>query len=56
LAVEPIRSLKLVLEGGFVAPLRRDRFYFDPEGRETIAFDVPPLGAMGKLAVLTQFE
>lgn len=49
------RPLVLTLEGGLVAPLRRDRFYFDPDTRATTAFDVQPVGALARLGVSAQF-
>jgi hypothetical protein len=50
---QPIDELSLVLEGGMVVPLIRDRFYFDPG---ITAFEVPDLGAMARLGVVTRFR
>jgi hypothetical protein len=51
-----LQRLSLLAEGGILAPLRRDRFYFDPDSETTTAFEVPELGALARFAVVAHFE
>ena len=46
----------VVLEGGFVAPLQRDTFYFDPPSPENVAFKVPSVGATARLGIAARFD
>jgi hypothetical protein len=48
--------LMIALDAGFVVPLFRPEFYFDPDAPETVAFEVPPIGSTGHLGVLARFE
>lgn len=48
--------LMISLDAGFVVPLFRPEFYFDPDAPETVAFEVPPTGSTGHLGLLARFE
>jgi hypothetical protein len=48
--------LTIAIDAGFVVPLFRPEFYFDPDAPETVAFEVPPIGSTGHLGLLARFE
>lgn len=48
--------LVIALDAGFVVPLFRPEFYFDPDAPETVAFEVPPIGTSGQVGLLARFE
>jgi hypothetical protein len=48
--------LLVVLEGGFVAPLQRDTFYFDPPSPENVAFEVPSVGATARRGIAARLD
>jgi len=52
LVATPVAPLALVLEGGVVIPWRRDRFYFDPDGNDNVAFRVPAVGLSARLGLV----
>jgi hypothetical protein len=51
-----VGALLVVLEGGFVAPLQRDTFYFDPPSPENVAFEVPSVGATARLGIAARLD
>ncbi len=51
-----LRHLGFFAEGGLVVPLIRHEFYFDPQGPDTTALEVPALGFSSRLGVLAVFE
>ncbi|MGC4094027.1 MAG: hypothetical protein QM756_40180 [Polyangiaceae bacterium] len=52
---EPLKQLFLSLEGGLKVPLVRHRFYFEPEGPATTAFEVPNVGFYSNVGVGVAF-
>jgi len=51
-----LTMLVIALDAGFVVPLFRPEFYFDPDAPETVAFEVPPIGTTGQAGLLARFE
>ena len=56
LEAQIVSRLAGVLDGGFLIPLRHDRFYFDPDGAESTAFQVPTAGAFARLGILVSLN
>jgi hypothetical protein len=54
--VRLVGPLALLAEGAVVVPLIRHEFYFDPEGPETTALEVPSAGFSSRLGVVAEFE
>jgi len=52
----PAPPLFLVLDGGLVAPLRHDTFYFDPPSPRNTAFAIPVVGATARLGIVTRID
>jgi hypothetical protein len=52
----PFGPLLLVLDGGFVAPLHHDTFYFDPPTPENTAFTVPAVGGTLRFGIAARFD
>jgi len=52
----PFGPLLVVLDAGFVAPLHRDTFYFDPPTPENVAFTVPSVGGTARLGIAARFD
>jgi hypothetical protein len=48
--------LALLAEGAVVLPLIRHEFYFDPQGPENTALEVPSAGISSRLGVVAEFE
>jgi hypothetical protein len=51
-----VGALLVVLEGGFVVPLQRETFYFEPPAPENVAFTVPSVAATVRLGVAARFD
>lgn len=51
-----LHPLSVAADAGFVAPLRRDRFYFDPGGPSGTVFRLPAAGFVARLGVSVQFD
>lgn len=56
LSVTLVGPLALLVQGGVVVPLIRHEFYFDPDGPETTALEVPAAGFSSRLGVVAEFE
>ena len=50
--LHPLPSLGVTLEPGVLMPIRRGRFYFEPQTPENVAFDVPAVALSARLGIV----
>jgi len=54
--LRPVQALLVFMDAGVIVPLRRDRFYFDPEDPGRPSISLPGIGLVGRLGVAVHFE